>query len=202
MDFRKIRRMLFIMIFLFLLLVGVIAAANLDQVKQKLGLGGQGGTEEETEEAQADRGDGQRGDDLSAFLRDETFFDPEVKFKSIETYSGRTVSLMMSSVAKDLRIMIVDSVGQLVTGTPFQVTVQGAGKYTDSDEDGIIYIDNLRAGEYSVSLEEAEGYRVPNTITSIQVKQEIEYRVLDDIEYLILTEDEIDADKEDRKSVV
>ena len=57
MDFRKIRRMLFIMIFLFLLLVGVIAAANLDQVKQKLGLGGQGGTEEETEEAQADRGD-------------------------------------------------------------------------------------------------------------------------------------------------
>ena len=43
---------------------------------------------------------------------------------------------MMSSVAKDLRIMIVDSVGQLVTGTPFQVTVQGAGKYTDSDEDG------------------------------------------------------------------
>lgn len=204
MDFRKIRRMLFIMIFLFLLLVGVIAAANLDQVKQKLGLGGQGGTEEETEEAQADRGDGQRGDgqrgdDLSAFLRDETFFDPEVKFKSIETYSGRTVSLMMSSVAKDLRIMIVDSVGQLVTGTPFQVTVQGAGKYTDSDEDGIIYIDNLRAGEYSVSLEEAEGYRVPNTITSIQVKQEIEYRVLDDIEYLILTEDEIDADKEDKE---
>ncbi|MCI9253535.1 MAG: hypothetical protein HFI58_01665 [Lachnospiraceae bacterium] len=199
MDFRKIRRILFIMIFLFLLLVGVIAAANLDQVKQKLGLGGQGGTEEETEEAQADRGDGQRGDDLSAFLRDETFFDPEVKFKSIETYSGRTVSLMMSSVAKDLRIMIVDSVGQLVTGTPFQVTVQGAGKYTDSDEDGIIYIDNLRAGEYSVSLEEAEGYRVPNTITSIQVKQEIEYRVLDDIEYLILTEDEIDADKEDKE---
>ena len=106
---------------------------------------------------------------------------------------------MMSSVAKDLRIMIVDSVGQLVTGTPFQVTVQGAGKYTDSDEDGIIYIDNLRAGEYSVSLEEAEGYRVPNTITSIQVKQEIEYRVLDDIEYLILTEDEIDAEKEDRE---
>lgn len=199
MGSRKIRRMLFIMIFLFLLLVGVIAAANLDQVKQKLGLGGQGGTEEETEEAEAGRGDGQRGDDLSAFLRDETFFDPEVQFKSIETYSGRTVSLMMSSVAKDLRIMIVDSVGQLVTGTPFQVTVQGAGKYTDSDEDGIIYIDNLRAGEYSVSLEEAEGYRVPNTITSIQVKQEIEYRVLDDIEYLILTEDEIDAEKEDRE---
>ena len=95
--------------------------------------------------------------------------------------------------------MIVDSVGNLVTGTPFTVTVQGAGEYTDSDQDGIIYIDGLRAGEYNVSLAEAEGYRVPNTITSIQVKQDIEYRVLDDIEYLIMTEDDIDADQEDKE---
>ena len=53
--------------------------------------------------------------------------------------------------------------------------------------------------EYSVSLLEAEGYKVPNTITSIQIKQEIEYRVLDDIEYLIMTEDDIDAEKEDKE---
>lgn len=199
MGSKKIRRMLFIMILLFLVLVGVIAVANLDQVRKKLGLAQRDGTEEDAEADGAGGDGGQRGDDLSAFLRDETFFDPEVKFKSIETYSGRTVFLMMSSVAKDLRIMIVDSVGQLVTGTPFEVTVQGAGKYTDSDEDGIIYIDGLRAGEYSVTLEEAEGYKVPNTITSIQVKQDIEYRVLDDIEYLIMTEDDIDAEKEDKE---
>lgn len=199
MGSKKIRRMLFIMILLFLVLVGVIAVANLDQVRKKLGLAQRDGTEEDAEADGASGNGGQRGDDLSAFLRDETFFDPEVKFKSIETYSGRTVFLMMSSVAKDLRIMIVDSVGQLVTGTPFEVTVQGAGKYTDSDEDGIIYIDGLRAGEYSVTLEEAEGYKVPNTITSIQVKQDIEYRVLDDIEYLIMTEDDIDAEKEDKE---
>jgi GH25 family lysozyme M1 (1,4-beta-N-acetylmuramidase) len=148
---------------------------------------------EETEKAE-----GQIGNDLSGFMYDETFFDPEVQFKSIETYSGRKVSLVMSSVAKDLRVMIVDSVGKLVTGAPFTIKIQDVGEYTDTDEDGIVYIDGLRAGEYSVSLEEMDGYVVPNTITTIQVRQEIEYRVLDEIEYLMLTEDDVDSSKEDK----
>ena len=198
MGSKKIKGLLFFVIFLFVALVGAIAAANLDLVKRKLGLGSEE-TVQETAALEEEKDGGQRGNDLSAFLRDETFFDPEVKFKSIETYSGRSVSLMMSSVAKDLRIMIVDSVGRLVTGTPFVVEVRGAGEYTDTDEDGIIYIDGLRAGEYSVSLKETEGFNIPNTLTSIQVKQEIEYRTLDDIEYLIMTEDEIDAEKANGK---
>lgn len=199
MGSKRIRRMLAAVIVLFLAVAGVIVAVNLDTVKQKLGIASYEQAEETAAMEEADKEGGQRGDDLSAFLRDETFFDPEVKFKSIETYSGRNVYLMMSSVAKDLRIMIVDSVGRLVTGTPFVVEVRGVGEYTDNDEDGIIYIDGLRAGEYSVSLMEAEGYKVPNTITSIQIKQEIEYRVLDDIEYLIMTEDDIDAEQEDKE---
>ena len=196
MDSKRMRRMLFAMILMFVVLIGVIAATNLETVKKKLGLTADVQIEETAVMEVADNG--QRGSDLSAFLRDETFFDPEVKFKSIETYSGKNVFLMMSSVAKDLRIMIVDSVGRLVTGTPFVVKIQGMGEYTDSDRDGIVYIDGLRAGEYSVSLAEAEGFIVPNTITTIQVKQEIEYRVLSDIEYLIMTEDDIDVEKEDR----
>lgn len=196
MDSKRMRRMLCAMIIMFVVLIGVIAAANLETVKRKLGLAAEEQIEETAVMEEVD--DGRKGSDLSAFLRDETFFDPEVKFKSIETYSGKNVSLMMSSVAKDLRIMIVDSVGRLVTGTSFVVKIQGMGEYTDSDQDGIIYIDGLRAGEYSVSLEEAEGFIVPNTITTIQVKQEIEYRVLSDIEYLIMTEDDIDVEKEDR----
>ena len=196
MDSKRMRRMLFAMILMFMVLIGVIAATNLETVKKKLGLAADVQIEETAVMEVADNG--QRGSDLSAFLRDETFFDPEVKFKSIETYSGKNVFLMISSVAKDLRIMIVDSVGRLVTGTPFVVKIQGMGEYTDSDRDGIVYIDGLRSGEYSVSLEEAEGFIVPNTITTIQVKQEIEYRVLSDIEYLIMTEDDIDVEKEDR----
>lgn len=196
MDSKKMRRMLIAMILMFVVLVGVIAAANFETVGRKLGLL----ADEQVQETAAVEGtdDGRRGSDLSAFLRDETFFDPEVKFKSIESFSGKNVSLMMSSVAKDLRIMIVDSVGRLVTGTPFTVKIQQMGEYTDSDRDGIIYIEGLRAGEYSVSLAEEEGFIVPNTITTIQVKQEIEYRVLSDIEYLIMTEDDIDVEREDR----
>lgn len=198
MDSKSIKRIMLAMIGMFLVLVAVIALANLDMVKQKLGLSVREQAQETAATEETDANSGQIGNDLSGFLNDETFFDPEVKFKSIETYSGKSVSLVMSSVAKDLRIMIVDSVGNLVTGAPFTVQIQGMGEYKDTDEDGIIYIDGLRAGEYSVSLVEIEGYIVPNTITTIQVRQEIEYRVLDDIEYLMLTEDDIDADKEDR----
>lgn len=197
MGSKKMRKTLLGMLFVFILLVAVIALTNLDKVKQKLGLESadtmaeMGTTEEENANG------GQIGQNLSAFLQDETFFDPEVRFKSIESYSGKSVSMVMSSVSKDLRIMIVDSLGELVTGAPFTVTLQGMGSYTDEDEDGIIYIDKLRAGEYSVSLEELEGYHVPNTIMTIQVRDKIEYRVLDDIEYLILTEADINAKQED-----
>lgn len=197
MDYRKMKRTLFAMIAMFAVLIGVITVNNQDAVMQKLGLA----SEEQVEETAAMEENVismQKGNNLSAFLYDETFFDPEVRFKSIESYAGRRVFIVMSSVAKDLRIMIVDSVGRLVTGAPFTIRLQGVGEYTDSDEDGIIYIDGLRAGEYSVLLEETEGFIVPNTITSIQVKQEIEYRVLDDIEYMILTEDDIDVEKEDK----
>lgn len=200
MDSKRMRRALVGMIAVFLVILAVIVIANFDTVKHKLGLDADAGTSEETaaQEEEETPGNGQIGGNLSAFLGDETFFDPEVKFKSIETYSGRNVSLMMSSVARDLRIMVVDSVGRLVTGTAFTVTIQDVGEYTDSDEDGVIYVDGLRSGEYSVSLNEQEGFRVPNTITTIQVRQDIEYRVLDNIEYLMLTEDDIDPEKEDR----
>lgn len=191
------RRALFAMVGMFLLLIAVIAFMNLDTVKSKLGLAQEPEQEMATiEETETDGG--QIGNDLSAFLRDETFFDEEPRFKSIETYSGRNVFLMMSSVAKDLRVMVVDSVGRLVTGAPFTIEVQGGGEYTDEDEDGIIYIEGLRAGEYAVSLQELEGFHVPNTVTTIQVRQDIEYRVLDNIEYLMLTEDDIDPSKEDK----
>lgn len=191
------RRALFAMVGMFLLLIAVIALMNLDTVKSKLGLAQEPEQEMATiEETETDGG--QIGNDLSAFLRDETFFDEEPRFKSIETYSGCNVFLMMSSVAKDLRVMVVDSVGRLVTGAPFTIEVQGGGEYTDEDEDGIIYIEGLRAGEYAVSLQELEGFHVPNTVTTIQVRQDIEYRVLDNIEYLMLTEDDIDPSKEDK----
>lgn len=200
MDSKRMRRLLAIMIVVFLAALAVITITNLDAVKRKLGLAQEMPVQEKTKENNEteEKESGQIGGNLSAFLSDETFFDPEVRFKSLESYSGRNVFLMMSSVAKDLRIMVVDSVGRLVTGTEFTVTIQNVGEYTDRDKDGVIYVDDLRSGEYSVSLNEQDGFRVPNTITTIQVRQDIEYRVLDNIEYLMVTEDDIDPEKEDK----
>ena len=192
MDSKRMRRAMACMIVIFLAVFAVIAIMNFDTVKQKLGLAEETPVQEEEPEQEEQVNEGQIGNNLSGFLTDETFFDQEVKFKSIESYSGRNVSLMMSSVAKDLRIMVVDSVGRLVTGADFTVTIQDVGEYTDNDKDGVIYVDGLRSGEYSVFLNEKDGFRVPNTITTIQVRQDIEYRVIDNIEYLMLTEDDIE----------
>ncbi len=195
MGSKGIKRALLAMVGMFLILVLVITATNWDMVKQKLGIAK---TQEgdETADGEMENG-GQIGDDLSAFVRDETFFDPEVRFKSIEMYAGKKVSMVAASVAGELRILILDSVGQPVTGAKFTVEVQGVGEYTDDDEDGIICIDRLKPGEYSVSMQEMKGYSVPDSVTSIQVTDRTEYKMLDYVEYLIQSEENVDAAAED-----
>jgi len=65
------------------------------------------------------------------------------------------------------------------------------------DKDGIIYIGDLTAGEYAVTLKSVEGYRVPTGTTRVKVKDKVEYLAIDDISLLIKTEDEVDAKAED-----
>lgn len=198
MDSKRLRGTLIAVVAMFVIVTGVIIAVNWDIIQKKFGIQQTvAQADSETSYSGTDIDEKRLGNDLYAYMQDETFFDPEVRYKSIETYSGRVVSLVMSSVAKDLRIMVVNSRGKLVTGVPFSIKIQELGEYVDDDKDGIIYIDGLRAGEYSVSMNEVEGYKVPNTVTTIKVKQDIEYRVLDDVEYLMLTEDDVDASKED-----
>ena len=92
---------------------------------------------------------GQVGDDLSAFMQDETFFDPEINsiLEAARDQSDR-LSLMVTSVEKDLRIQIVDNEGEPVTGESFYVSLRDMGEYKDLDKDGVIYIGDLDAGEY------------------------------------------------------
>ncbi|MBE5870302.1 MAG: hypothetical protein E7294_03425 [Lachnospiraceae bacterium] len=70
-------------------------------------------------------------------------------------------------------------------------------KYVDLDKDGCIYIADIDAGQYKVSLEDVEGFEIAGNDVPVQVKEQLEYTVLKDISYLIRTEDEIDAAKED-----
>ena len=141
---------------------------------------------------------GQIGNDLSAFLKDETFFDEEVNpvLEAAKNNANR-LSLVMTSVEKDLRIQIVDTDGNPVTGESFFVKVEGLGEYKDLDKDGVIYIGDLDAGEYYVELLPIEGYRIPTTKTKIRVKEKVEYLAIEDISLLIKTEADIDAEAED-----
>ncbi|MDE5680478.1 MAG: prealbumin-like fold domain-containing protein, partial [Lachnospiraceae bacterium] len=169
----------------------------------------QGGLEstEPSETARPNTGavfeNGQIGNDLSAFMRDETFFDAEDNefLENLKNEQNR-LSLIVTSVEKDLRIQIVDSNNQPVSGESFFVTLKGMGDYKDLDKDGVIYIGDLAAGDYEVSLKPIEGYKVPSGATKVRVKDKVEYLVIEDISLLIKTEAEIDAEAEDTAQAV
>lgn len=139
----------------------------------------------------------QENADFRKWMQDGTFFDPEPKKFDVSKMGGKEVSLLVTSVEKDLRIRIVDLVGNPVSGQSFYVIVEELGEYKDLDQDGIIYIGGLSAGEYAVSLKDQEGYKVPTTKVSVTVKDKVEYTAIDDISLLIFTEADIDAKLED-----
>ncbi|NBI89175.1 hypothetical protein D3Z45_00890 [Lachnospiraceae bacterium] len=186
------RIIILLILFMFVSVGGIVLYANIQsspEVEETAGI-----EESVTENAEPM----QIGDDTRAFLGDETFFEPDKQpYSSIEKMDGKNLSLLMTSVQKDLRIQIVDNAGKLVTGEEFCVVLNGDKEYKDEDKDGIIYIEYLRAGEYEVALKEAEGYRVPETNAHINVKQSVEYVVIDDIDLLILSEDEVNVELED-----
>ncbi len=155
---------------------------------------------ETTDTPMAQSMDGQIGNDLKGFMNDDMFFDEEENdydFNSL--YNSSKLSMVVTSIEKDLRIQIVDLFGNLVTGESFYVTVEDVGEYKDLDQDGIVYIADLKAGEYKVSLNEIDGYLVPSNSTKIRVKERVEYVAIDDISLLIKTENEIDVTVEDTR---
>lgn len=160
--------------------------------------------------------------DLKAFEQDDSFFDAEYN-QVLEAAKDMTnrLSLVVTSVEKDLRIQVVDNEGIPVTGESFLVELEktsvnnksgettkpdgqakpqlsnAEGTYKDLDKDGIIYIGDLTSGEYAVALKPIEGYKVPVSSTRVKVKDKVEYLAIDDISLLIKTEAEVDAEAED-----
>lgn len=147
-----------------------------------------------------DTGAGQQGADksnLSAFMQDEYFFDRDTKATDSLYDETNRLSLIVTSVEKDLRVQIVDRDNKPVEGESFYITLNGKDEYKDLDKDGVIYIGDLPAGEYEVALKPISGYRTPLSATDVRVKDKVEYVVIDDISLLIKTEAEIDAEAED-----
>ena len=147
-----------------------------------------------------DTGAGQQGADksnLSAFMQDEYFFDRDTKETDSLYDETNRLSLIVTSVEKDLRVQIVDRDNKPVEGESFYITLNGRDEYKDLDKDGVIYIGDLPAGEYEVALKPISGYRTPLSATDVRVKDKVEYVAIDDISLLIKTEAEIDAEAED-----
>lgn len=137
---------------------------------------------------------------LHAFLRDETFFDPEPGTDVLISGNSTGIPrlyLLASSVEKDIRVTVTDENGEPVRGQSFYVSVDGEGEYKDLDQDGMIYIPELSAGEYYITLNETEGYEVPQEPMRVSVKEELEFRVIEDISFYICSEDEINPEVED-----
>lgn len=181
-----------------LLLLLLVLFTNLPQRKEAADAGGavtSAGTQTDQ-----DTGAGQQGADksnLSAFLQDEYFFDRDTKETDRLYDETNRLSLIVTSVEKDLRVQIVDRENKPVEGESFYITLDGKDEYKDLDKDGVIYIGDLPAGEYEVALKPISGYRTPLSATDVRVKDKVEYVAIDDISLLIKTEAEIDAEAED-----
>ena len=114
----------------------------------------------------------------------------------------KELSLACTSIEKDLKIKIEDQKSKLVTGEQFSVSVKSdkknakASTYEDKDKDGIIYIDKIEAGKYTVTLENAGSYAVKNGTMRVTVKDKIEYKKVD-VKDEIKTEAQINTAVED-----
>ena len=114
----------------------------------------------------------------------------------------KELSLACTSIEKDLKIKIEDQKSKLVTGEQFSVSVKSdkknakASTYEDKDKDGIIYIDKIEAGKYTVTLENAGSYVVKKGTMQATVKDKIEYKKVD-VKDEIKTEAQINTAVED-----
>lgn len=137
--------------------------------------------------------------DSKSFLQDKDFLDEvqpnlEVKKEPVK----KKAQMIVSSVAKDIRITVVDKRGNKITGVPFYVDVDGVGEYKDLDKDGYIYIAGIKPGEYEISLSDAEDYTCEE-IVSVEVNETVQYEALEDIMYSIVSEKDINVEEEDTK---
>lgn len=126
---------------------------------------------------------------------------PNVEEVTVEL---KKISFSGTSIAKDLKIKIMDETGALVTGTPFKITVTIQGntqgkEYSDDDMDGIIYITGMAPGKYTVKLHDIEGFVATENDILMTVKDKIEYKKVD-VKNEIKKESEVNVKKEDALS--
>ncbi len=138
-------------------------------------------------------------------LTEETFFTEESVITELteptEVIEPIHVSITTTSIERDLKIKFVDEHNDLVKGQHFVVTItkdaqQTGVEHSDDNMNGIIHIQSLEPGKYTVTLHEMEGVTITQNPITANVKEKIVYEKVE-IENEIVDESEIDVSVED-----
>ena len=117
---------------------------------------------------------------------------------------GKVLSLVLTSVEKDLKIKLIDEDETLVKGVPWSVTVSdsegNSSEESDDDLDGIIHMTDVNAGDYTVTLNPNDSladFELPKSAQMVSVKAKVEYKVIANIKDEIKSEKEVNVAAED-----
>ncbi|MBO6137026.1 MAG: glycoside hydrolase family 25 protein [Lachnospiraceae bacterium] len=147
--------------------------------------------EEQVSQAKIAEDSGNAEPGFASFETEEKEAEPE--------RASNNLNLLLSSVDHDIKMLVLNDEGSLVTGKAFTTAVEGpeeSFECEDYDRDGVIYASDLVSGEYAVSLYNENGVQVGDPVR-VRVREEISYTPLVNIEAEVYTEDEIDAEEED-----
>ncbi|MCQ2522708.1 MAG: hypothetical protein MJ123_00090 [Lachnospiraceae bacterium] len=196
MDYRLKRQVIAIVSFLILGILVIVFVANWRTVKRKLP-STSSVSEAGVEDTSVTEPENPRtvliGDNPTKWKSDDSFFDGGEIISTAEAVSNdmRTLSVNVVSVFEDLRISIYGYGKVLHTGEEFKVHLKNLDnpteiiELTDSDKDGILYIDNLLPAEYTVALQPIGGFVVPSNSSRVLVKGRLETKKIPDIELII-----------------
>ena len=117
---------------------------------------------------------------------------------------GKALSLVLTSVEKDLKIKLIDEDETLVKDVPWSVTVAdsegNSSEESDDDLDGIIHMTDVNAGDYTVTLNPNDSladFELPKSAQMVSVKAKVEYKVIANIKDEIKSEKEVNVAAED-----
>lgn len=139
---------------------------------------------------------------VSEETSEEETTETETGYEEKDLEANVDVILKLSSMQKDMKIKFADkNSGKLIGNQPFTVKLEGASSQNakDDDKDGIIYLKDLKAGDYVVTVtgpDEISGRKAVGISGRVTVKDKIEYKKVD-VTDEIKKESEINVAKED-----
>ncbi|MCR5671158.1 MAG: hypothetical protein K6G10_09145 [Butyrivibrio sp.] len=131
--------------------------------------------------------------------------EEEEQEEKVTSSKNVTVNMTATSIKSDLKIKFINSeTKKLVANVHFEISVVTPDgttvKYDDHDKDGIIYKNNLTAGNYKITpLElssEFSDYKLDTSSKSVTVKDKVEMKAVD-VSNEIKKESQINAAQED-----